>query len=364
MKKVLFIATDLGSGGAERQMVSIAIALKKDGYDVSFVCYEYNTFFQDLLDDNLIHVDWVLKQSIIGRLISIRRYVRKGRYDVTVSFLETPNILNCFSSFLSRKKIVITGERSSQPDMLKSVRGHIVAFLMRQSNYIVCNSNNAAKMWEDIYPHFSNRIHVIYNYVSLNEEFCSEQKDPRIRIVVAASYQYLKNPLNVIKAIAMLSDIERSRIRIDWYGNQEAIPSAYSDTERLIKQYGIENTVFLHGATKHIHREMMNSDFVGLFSTVEGLPNAICEAMTLGKPVLMTKVSDYKQLVSDNGFICDDYSSESISAIFRKVLSLSQSEILKLGDNSKRIATTLFGYDSTIGAWARIINNGCEVKKS
>ena len=36
MKKILFLAMGLGSGGVERQMVTIAKLLKEKGYNVSF----------------------------------------------------------------------------------------------------------------------------------------------------------------------------------------------------------------------------------------------------------------------------------------------------------------------------------------
>lgn len=96
-------------------------------------------------------------------------------------------------------------------------------------------------------------------------------------------------------------------------------------------------------------------DAVGLFSTVEGLPNTICEAMTIGRPVLMSKVSDYDVLVSENGVLCDPSSIESIKGALEKMLSFSTSELEKMGNLSKEKAKRLFSSDVITQQWQEII---------
>ena len=49
MKRILFIADGLGSGGAERQMVTVARQLQLRGYDVEVLCYSGNNFNEALL---------------------------------------------------------------------------------------------------------------------------------------------------------------------------------------------------------------------------------------------------------------------------------------------------------------------------
>ena len=45
MKKILCFIDELGSGGAERQLTSLAVLLRKNNYDVDVYCYHQNYFY-------------------------------------------------------------------------------------------------------------------------------------------------------------------------------------------------------------------------------------------------------------------------------------------------------------------------------
>lgn len=359
MRRILFLAMNLNSGGAERQMVTVAMAMKEKGYDVTIACYEDGDFFLDQLKNKSVRVVWLLKNGVISRLITFRRFIRKGKYDVVISFLETPNILNCFAALGHHTWKVITGERSAKKEQLTSRRGHFVAWLQRNADTLVCNSYNSASMWRQYYPFMDKKLTTIYNMVSIGTLNCHKEDtncNQKIKIVVAASYQYLKNPINVVKAIAMLSEKEKEKISLEWYGSPYAVPSAYEEMDSIIHALHLEDYVTLNGATKDIHARMCAADFVGLFSSVEGLPNAICEAMMLRKPVILSRVSDYNILVQGNGILCDGNKPESICDAFRKALFLVPEEIKAMGEMSYSLANSLFSKETIINQWEHVIN--------
>ena len=49
MKRILCLIDSLGPGGAQRQLVGLAVFLKEQGYNVSVVCYDENSFYVDML---------------------------------------------------------------------------------------------------------------------------------------------------------------------------------------------------------------------------------------------------------------------------------------------------------------------------
>lgn len=358
MAKILFLAMNLNSGGAERQMVNIACALKRRGHNVSFICYDEGDFFLPNLSSVDISVTWIIEKRMLPRMIKIRRFIRRGNYDTVISFLETPNILNAFAAIGGRSWRVIAGERSAKLNNIVSRRGRIMAKLFHYADVIVCNSENAAHMWRINYPHLSHKLHVIYNLIILNTASVtgpSQTSDETIRLVVAASYQYLKNPLNLVDAVAQLSVAEKKRLKVDWYGNMVAIPSAYPEVEAKVRDYGLEKIISLHGPIKEIHKEMYSSDLVGLFSSVEGLPNAICEAMSMGKPIIMSAVSDYKALVDGNGLICNGNSPQSIKECLSKILFMPKEQLRSMGVCSQNIASKLFNSSRIIDQWESLI---------
>lgn len=360
--KILCVIDSLGSGGAQRQIVTLAKLLKYKGFEMSVLCYTYEVFFAEFLEDNSIPIHWVKEPNYFKRILRVRRFIRKGNYNAVISFLVVPNFLNCIASIGGKKWKVITSERSAKKDALITFKGRVFAWFQRYSDAIICNSNNAKKMWLKNYPQYKNKLEVIYNPIilpSVTSEYIPK-RNGKLHIIVAASYQYLKNPIGVIKALVLMNDDERSKFEIDWYGRIAVTKDntrAYDEAVYLIKNNNLEDVITLNEPTKDIANKMYESDFVGLFSELEGLPNAICEGMMLGKPIIMTKVSDYNRLVDDkNGFLCEWDNPESIKSAFINAINLSGDNILQMGKNSKIKSEQLFSKETIVEQWLNIIS--------
>ena len=223
----------------------------------------------------------------------------------------------------------------------------------------MCNSENARQMWVSHQPQYVSKLKVIYNSVTLRpvtSEYVPK-KDGKLHIVVAASYLDVKNPMGMLKALSMLSAEERANIHIDWYGkNDDHRKIVYGEMRKKIFEYSLDATVSLHPATEGIHNVMNEADIVALFSKYEGLPNAICEGMTLGKPIIMTRVSDYSVLVDErNGFLCYWDNSETIKDVFALAMSLTEDELLRMGACSRERAEKLFANESIRCKWTSLI---------
>lgn len=361
--RILFLTPNLGSGGggAERQIVTVACALKKRGLDCEFLCYCEGDFYAPILEKKGISIQWLLQPQYVKRTCSVRQFIRKGHYDAVISFLQTPGFLNCFSAVGGKKWKVITGERSSVQGFFSTRKGRLYCKFQRFSDAIVCNSDNARQMWVRHNPHYSNKLKVIYNAVSLQPitSVYVPRRDGRLHVVVAASYQYLKNPIGLIKALSLLPKNERSCLSVDWYGKFEVEggdAKAYCESLQLIETYGLQDVITLHGPCSDIQNKMNEADVVGLFSMLEGLPNAVCEAMTIGKPIIMTKVSDYKTLVDvSNGFLCEWDDPLSIANAIKSALSVDNDDLLRMGASSRLKAMKLFSEENVAEQWIQLL---------
>ncbi len=362
MKKVIFFIDSLGSGGAQRQVVNVARLLKKTGYDVSVLVYYNMPFYKPMLDENDIPVTLLETKSNISRMLNIRRYLNKSGADVVIAFLETPCFISCFSKMGHKKWKLITTERSAKMSTFTSRRNKIFNLFERFSDAKVGNSWNAIRMWQKYYPKYNDKYSVIYNHILVPNEYVSYgheyRIDGKVHLAVAASYQGLKNPLAVIEAVNMLSEEQKAKLVIDWYGNVEATrgnTEVFDKSVQMVKDYNLSDVVHLNNETSEIYRIMAESDAVGLFSTVEGLPNTICEAMTIGRPVVMSKVSDYDVLVTDNGYLCDPNSVESIKEALVKLIETSKEELERMGAASKAKAKELFSGEIVTEQWIKLI---------
>ncbi len=361
MKRILFLAADLCSGGAERQMTVVACLLKKKGFDVSFYCYDKADFYAPILKEAGIPLLWDYEANYLKRIIKVRRFVKKGYFDAVISFLPTCNFLNDLIAVGKHQWKVITGERSARESTFTSRRGKLYVWFQRYSDFIVCNSENARKMWENHRPKYASRLKVIYNCVQLGaiQSDYVPKKEGKTHFLIAATYQYLKNPLGLIDALMLLTEEERKSVIVDWYGRKEMShgdTKAYDDTMNAICKNGLEKVLVLHPETNEIADKMYQADVVMLLSKLEGLPNAICEAMAMGKPIIMTKVSDYGVLVDENnGLLCDWDKPETIKDAILSLNKLPEEDLLSLGKHSKEKADRLFTSEAITHHWEKLI---------
>lgn len=359
-KRILFLSPNLGrgGGGAERQIVTVACLLKEAGCEVEFLCYAEGDFYAHILNDKQIPIRWFIYPNYFRRLFGVRKFIRRGKYDAVISFLETPNFLNNFAALGGKSWKVITGERSAQERTFMSRKGKVFCWFQRYADYIVCNSDNARKMWMKHYPAYESKLRTIYNNATL-QPVTSEyvpKKDDKLHIIVAASYLDVKNPFGLVKALSMLPDDEKRRIHVDWYGkNDDHRKAVYDAMSKQIMEYSLHN-ISLHPAIENIQDKMKEADIVAIFSKYEGLPNAICEGMMLEKPIIMTRISDYAVLVDEtNGFLCDWDKPETMKDALVQALRSSKEELIEMGKSSKSKAECLFSAGSIKNKWMSLI---------
>ena len=357
MNIICFIP-NLEAGGAERQLTNLAVLWKKRGHSVQFITYHCQVFYKDILDKNNIPVSQFIYKNKFVLIYKLYRFLNKKNIDVVVSFLYTPNTIMGLLSFLPHKWKLFTSELSFRENFNKGIRGKLLVYTQKHVNMLVANSDIGASLWTKKEPWISNRVCTIYNPVMLGDITNHDYiplKNNKLHIVVAASYQELKNMQGLISGVSLLTDQEKIKLRIDWYGNKyvDTVNTlAFEDALRSIKYQKLENIIYLNDATIDIHNVMNSADVVALFSKFEGLPNAICEGMMIGKPIIMTKVSDYNKLIgSENGKLCEWDNPESSRDAIRYFLNCTKEELYSMGRRSKEKAQVLFDSELITNKW-------------
>jgi len=367
---LLFLIDSLGSGGAQRQLTNLAILMRQRGHEVRILTYYPLGFFRATLEENQIGFVCVDERRWWMRLWKIRQIIRKGRQDVVLSFLNTPNFFACVSAIGGRRWGLVIGERSAQQSSFTSFRGWFVKSVAGQADFIVTNSARARDLWVRYFPRFGRKLRTIYNAVVLSRVVAPIGEmwgDKKFRILVAASYQKLKNMNGLIEAINLLDDKHKQRLLVSWYGQMEAThgnDQPYKDAVRQVHRYQLGSVITLNSAVSDIHERMASSDIVGLFSFYEGLPNVICEAMALGKPIIMSRVSDTDVLVDDqNGFLCNAYDILSIAEAIKQAMDCSKEQLERMGTCSLKKASRLFQPNLVVDAYLGLFIEAAERAK-
>lgn len=155
--KILCVIDCLGSGGAQRQLIELAKGFKEKGDDISFLVYHKENFFQNFLEEAGIPIKEIIEPNYLRRLHKMRKFIRKGKFDIVLSFLEAANFICEISSLPTRTWKLIVGERSANPAILKSFKLRFYRWFHFLADYVVANSFENLKMVKKINPLLSTR---------------------------------------------------------------------------------------------------------------------------------------------------------------------------------------------------------------
>jgi glycosyltransferase involved in cell wall biosynthesis len=352
LKKYLFVIDDLGPGGAQRQLVNLALELKRRGNDVSVLCYFNRDYYAKTLSENGIEAKFLIIKNPIKRIAGFRRYIRDGGFDVVISFLGVPNFICELASLPAKKWKLIVSERSADPRILLTFKSRLLRIFHFTADQIVTNSESnlllikKAGLFLD-----DSKLKVIYNSIDLDswvpDRDYTPRKDGILNIVVAANYRYNKNLNGMLRALVNLNEKEKESLRIRWYGeglSEPCFDESIKGDLAFIRENNLSSCVELYPQTQDIRNKMKDADIIALFSYFEGFPNAVCEGMALGKPIMASSVSDLTLVIENgvNGAIFDPNDTDSIVEAFRFFISADNETLERMGRESRIIAARLF----------------------
>ncbi|HEY5592372.1 MAG TPA: glycosyltransferase family 4 protein [Paludibacter sp.] len=357
---ILCVIDSLNQGGAQRQLIGLALGFKEKGHDVSFLTYHDIPFFNHLLDNSGIKITCIVEPRYLIRILKMRVFIREGKYDAVLSFLEASGFICEIVGFPIRKWKLIVGERSTNPNIVKSFKLKAYRWFHIFSDYVVANSNANMQLVRSINPLLSkSKCKVIYNTIDLNlwkpSLVYTPRKDGKLKIIVAARDHPYKNLHGLIEALSDLSISEREVVKIEWYGidKMDQIQKEYSK----INEYHLENVISLFPGTTEMIRITQDADVVGLFSFYEGFPNAVCEGMACGKTVICSSVSDLPIFLSGNkNLLCDPHDPISIANVIRYAMHLTNEELIQMGQENRKSAEIHFNKDSIISQYLTLFS--------
>jgi glycosyltransferase involved in cell wall biosynthesis len=363
--KILCVIDSLGSGGAQRQLVELAKGFKEKGHGVSFLTYHNFPFHNPVLEKHKIFITCLQEDNYVKRLFKLRYFIRHGKYDAVLSFLEAANFICEFAGMPFRRWKLVVGERSANPGISNSLKLKLYRWFHVFADYVVANSMANLQLVRSVNPLLTDKkLKVIYNTIDLNiwksiDDF-SFKKRSKINLVVVASHYYLKNLNGLLDALMLLSKPERLKIVVDWYGDRIAEPyndSSIVDAFKKINSNNLDHAIYFHPATHNIKRIIQESDAVGLFSFYEGFPNVVCEGMACGKPVICTAVSDIPDILShDANLLCDPADPKSIAKSLRYLINLTHEQLTQIGKKNEEIARLKFNKEYIISMYLQLFN--------
>lgn len=354
--RIDFFIDVLGSGGAQNQILKLAQGFQSRGFNVRVIVYHEKVFYKEFISVNNIDLLILKERNFFSKVFKLRKILNDNKTDVLISFLERPNVIASLASFPFRSWKLILGERSANPNILKSIKLKCFRVLHVFADNVVANSTVNLNMVTTVNPILSKgKCHVIYNIV---EEYNVSEKSETnsfFHLIIGASLRDVKNSLGLVKALSLMKRSNLSRLKITWFGDQHNSDSSFVDTLEFVKDNNLERNIEFRPATESFREEMLKANAVGLFSKFEGFPNVICEAMIQGKAILSTPVSDLPLIIPNSEIqLTTSLNAKDIAISLDKLLEADVNEISKLGIENKRIALRFFSKESILDQYQNL----------
>jgi glycosyltransferase involved in cell wall biosynthesis len=358
--KVLLLIDNLGSGGAQRQIILLAKGLMDNKVDVHLMTYNSGDYFLNYIKDNKINHFHIPKNGRIGLnvVIELIKKIRKNKYDFVISFLHTPNFYNIISklfAFTSTKHI--TSERSKSEK--KGIIFYKQLFTHLFSDHLICNSYHEGEFWIKNSVFLNKKVTVIYNGVELNLFNKRSYKSLNYKAIVVGSVGPSKNGICVLEALKILKS--EINFEITWLGNQVKHIKKYKEYLDIMNSFIEENNLQTSWKwelpIESINGKYHNYDFLILSSKVEGLPNVVCEAMASGTIVIISNVLDHPHITDFGkfGILFDPNNSMELADSIRKFYLMDISDVDILSTNIHMRAHQLFSHEKMVNTYLSLL---------
>ena len=356
--KILCFIDSLGSGGAQRQIVGLAVLLKQKGYEVKVCTYYKNEFYKPYLDENDVSYEIIPNAANTKtRIWAVTQYFKREEPDWVIAYQETPSLVACAARLLGCKFKLLVSERNTTQKVGWNERVRFMLYHLADA--IVPNSYSQEKWLIQHHPWMKDKITTITNFVDLEKFHHLEHSRHGIpEIVVAASIWESKNTLGLIKALAILKK-RNVKCHVFWYGKSELNIGYFYKSLDLIKEFRLEEYIDLLPKTNNIINVYQQADYFCLPSLYEGTPNVLCEAIACGLPAIVSDVCDNRRYVDDgkNGVLFNPNEPSDIADKIASFISQTEDEYNICCYNSRKKAETTLSETSFINKYIQIIES-------
>lgn len=338
MKKLLIIMESMQGGGAERVLLNLLESIDKNRYDLTLlIVFRRGVLLQSIPKDIKTLFLYpgkphglrrLIEHFVIGRDYLYRRDVRRltagMEWDTIVSFMEGPTlkIHNC---------ILDKGKRNVSWVHANLLVGHWTKFLYHDDNdeaedykeldKIVFVSQGAKDAFIKKFGISDDRVEIIHNVIPVAEirrksvEFKVTPEESSYTICTVGRLVVQKRFDRLLEALSELHQCGMD-IKLWILGTGPLEDELKAKAQSL----GISGSIRFLGFQTNPYPYIAASDAFVLSSDTEGYPTVVCEAMTLGKPIISTAITGSNELLDNGVGVLTPLNPSALASGIKKVL--------------------------------------------
>lgn len=365
MKKIVFHIQCLERGGAERVVSNLAGQFVENGYEV-YIATEAQGEDEYEIDERIhrVHVGLTQKQEkkgritkFLARIMNLRKFLLEEQPDIVIAFARKANY-RALTATIGTKIPVIISIRIAPVGCYDYLSDKIqIPILFRRAAGCVFQTQEQ----KEFFPKYvQDKSRIILN--AINAKFIGNPFPEHREKVVVHSGRIVdfKNQLMLIRAF-----LEVHKSHPDYclkiFG-QDTHDGTWEKLETLIEEKQAGDFVKLMGGSKQLEKDMIHGAVAAFSSDVEGMPNAMLEAMALGLPVVATDCppGGPRMVITpeDNGLLVPVGDEKSLAAAITRLIE-NPELAERLGRNAAEIGKKA-GAEMIFREWEKYINEICD----
>jgi glycosyltransferase involved in cell wall biosynthesis len=360
--RVIIGSNTLTCGGAEHQILRLMPRLLELGLSVEHFYHGGPHYlkarFESLgLKSHFIDLHEMGRRRFISEATGL---FRAGRFDIAHAFVGTANLYTRWAAVRAGVPVILGGWRARRPEASPLLR-MLYSNLNRWSSAWIVNASTNSEGLGALFGMKHLRTYVVPNAFEFDEsrresraELPREIADwigRRRSVVTVGRVQRSKNYDLFIDVAADIAS-RRDDICFVLIASTDHTPESRTLEERLrdrIEREGLSNNILYTGMIAGAADLLSDFSLFLFTSEAEGCPNAVVEAMAAGLPIVMTRSTDTRMLVSEgeNGYT-SDRSVEELSRRIESILDDDEASA-RFGERSRNLA--MRNFDSVESAW-------------
>lgn len=372
--RILFLTRTLTGGGAERQLVTLALGLHRVGWEVAVACF-YNSV-GDLQTDlektgvRVIDLKKCGRWDVVGFIWRLMRVFRDQEPDIVHGYMHVANMLALLARFGGSGVRVVWGVRSSNMDWrrynwLMRPTFWLSCKLARYVDCIIANSQAGADCHVACgYPRA--RVVVIPNGIDTDYFHFEPVGRDRLRaewgisanevlVGVVARLDPMKDHLTFLKAAALLT-----KRNLHWrFVCVGGGPASYTDELRTqARELGVDGRMIFTGARGDMAAVYSALDIASSSSSWgEGFPNVVAEAMACERPCVVTNVGDCARVIGECGVVVPARNPEMLADAIERYWARECR--VRNGAHARARVSRLYSVEKLVASSAEVLRMIC-----
>lgn len=332
-KKICIVSPSLKMGGIERSLSVLSNEWAQQGFQVVYIsCLKGEPFYR--LDSKIHIIEPTFKRTggFFNKLFFYPRLLLYIRKEIR---LNKPDKVLCFGDFFNPIVLLATkglripvyiSDRTSADFKFPFYIQLLKQWMYPKAFGFIAQTQRAYEAKKKQFGISFNQI-VIPNAIRVVEKMPIERENI---ILYAGRFSWEKNPVALLEAFAQIKHMHTWRLVMAGDGPQ------WNKMKNKAQELGIDKQVDFLGAVSNLDLWLNKASIFVLPSVLEGFPNALCEAMTAGLPVICFDSIAYESIINPGleGEIIPFGRNDLLSQKMEELI-LNENKRLKLGIGAK-----------------------------